>query len=111
MRGRIRLVSRGDIAGRETPVVYVAHDGTETDISSCVQNVEAYLRVGSLSRARLDVLLYECEVEAEVSDLVINHYGRLWRWTWRLRRKYANVTALGDQLLCRYYKPRRRRRR
>jgi hypothetical protein len=47
-------------------IIHVARDGTETDISDCVQTVDIRLEIGEVSRAKLGVILVTVEAEAAI---------------------------------------------
>jgi S1-C subfamily serine protease len=55
-------------------IIYVADDGTETDISNVVQRVDVHLEFGSVARATLHVIMVDADVEA--ADILVREFRR-----------------------------------
>ncbi len=65
MNSKIRVVTNG-LMGHNVRVYFIQEDGSQVDISAHVRGVDLSIHVGETNRARLDVLVDEVEVEAEV---------------------------------------------
>lgn len=63
----LRIISKG-ILGHQTEIVYVAADGTETDISDIVQSMRIIVKAGELNRVVLNTIKVEAFVLAESEE-------------------------------------------
>lgn len=66
----IKIISEG-LQGQNTRVVFVDSDGSETDISACVQAVTLNLEVGKTNTADVSLLTVEGFVQGELADVVV----------------------------------------
>ncbi len=74
-QARIRIEA-ADVISHNCRVIYIAKDGTETDISSCVQRVEFVADVNHVNTAKLHVIMVDAYTEAELEDIVVRHVKR-----------------------------------
>lgn len=74
-------------------VFFVADDGTETEVSSVVTNIELRGKVGDAVTARLDVVKVAGNASGELTDLLVTDIKLGSRWRKRLR----DITAFGNR--------------
>lgn len=112
-RPRLRIVNHGDIAGINTKILLVDQDedGNEVieDLTTRlrVTRVTTDLSVGAASKATLECICVQGELDSLLDDIVVtfvghSRWGRLtWRlrkWWWRAKPKVKDVTPLGKTL-------------
>lgn len=107
MTTRLRIVNEGDIAGPRTRLELVDDKtGDVEDITTRIRvtKIDATLKVGEPSLARLECICVLGAIDATLDDLVVRHLGpsrwrrALWqltKWWWGVRRT-DDVTSMGD---------------
>ncbi len=97
MSSHIRIEEAGDVAGRMTRVIFVAKDGTETDISEVTTAVSYSGKVGELNRATVELIKVHGSIRSPLVDVVVRDMKvRRWR-RWTRRYLHRDVTTLGKK--------------
>lgn len=88
----IRIENDG-MFGHTGRVVFVATDGTETEISDCICGLTLQMRVGDANTATLDVIKVVGHSTAELLEVAVTELKPRRR---RLLQRVVEVTRFGD---------------
>lgn len=107
-RTRVRIVNHDDVVhNARLLIVDYDEDGNELETRDITEDMritglEVSLKVGEVSRAKVECLCVGAEVDATLDEVVVRHVGssRWARMRWRITKlwwRQKEVTALGQR--------------
>jgi hypothetical protein len=92
MSSRIRIESRGDVV-TDDKVFFIQDDGSEVDISNCIQGYELHGQLGEVRRVTLNAIFIQGHVTADLEQVLAQHIKPKRR---RWRQRFIDVTRFGS---------------